>query len=102
MLKTYDQGCTACDWFDEIWAEPFTHPPCPECGSETVRRWRKVGMIRDEIPGGQVIENLGHTPVKVYSKSELKQEAQKRGLELRVQHVGTKGSDKSPFTTKWV
>lgn len=102
MLKTYDQQCQSCDWWDEIWSEPYVHPPCPKCGGVTERRWRKVGMIRDEIPGGQVIENLGHTPVTVYSKSELKLEAQKRGLELRVRHVGTKGGDRSPHTTRWI
>jgi hypothetical protein len=36
--------------------------------------------------GGQVIENLGHEPVTVYSKSELRREAAKRGLEPMVQH----------------
>lgn len=101
MLKTYDQGCMACEWLGEIWTEPYTHPPCPACGGMTERRWRRLGIIRDEIPGGQWIENLGHEPVKVYSQSELKAKAAERGLELRVKHVPVPGTDKSPYTTSW-
>ena len=40
------------------------------------------GIVRDEIVGGQVIENLGHEPVTVYSQSELRREAEARGLRL--------------------
>lgn len=101
MQKHYDQGCNSCEWSGEIWAEPYEMPPCPSCGGETERRWRSIGMIGDEIPGGQWIENLGDKPVKVYSKSELKHEAEKRGLQLNVKHVGKPGSDKSDITTRW-
>jgi hypothetical protein len=102
LLKTYDQGCTAlCVGRRSLDPALYVHPPCPECGGATERRWKRVGMIGDEIPGGQWIENLGDTPVKVYSKSELKAEAAARGLELRVKHAPLPGTDKSAHTTRW-
>lgn len=101
-MKKYDQTCKRCGWTDEIHAQPFVNPPCPECGGDTERIYLGgYGVIGDEIPGGLVVENLGHEPVKVYSKSELKFEAEKRGLVQRVQHIGTPGSDKNPNTTRW-
>lgn len=101
--KKYDQHCTVCDWQSEIFAEPGTHPACPVCQGPTERIYLGgYGMIGDEIPGGLVVENLGHHPVKVFSKSELKFEAEKRGLVQNVQHVGTPGGDKNPNTQRWV
>lgn len=101
-MKKYDQRCLACDWRAEIYAYPGQNPPCPLCDGETERIYLSgYGFIGDEIPGGLTVDNLGPTPVTVYSKSELRHEAEKRGLVSRVQHVGSRGSDKSPHTTKW-
>lgn len=99
---TYDQGCTLCEWEGEINSRPYSNPPCPACGAATERRWKAVGMVRDEIPGGQWIHNLGHVPVKVYSRSELRDKAAAAGLELRTKHVPLKGTDKSPFTQRFI
>jgi hypothetical protein len=55
----------------------------------------------NDIPGGLTLENLGHEPVTVYSRSELKRELQARGLVEFVRHVPVPGSDKSPHTTSW-
>jgi hypothetical protein len=101
-LKKYDQCCTKCDWNAEILVEPGTHPRCPKCKARTERFYiAGYGVIGDDIPGGLVLENLGDKPVTVYSKSEAKHEAAKRGLETFVRHVGTPGSDKNPHTTRW-
>jgi hypothetical protein len=101
VLKTYDQGCTVCAWEGEIWAKPYEHPPCPACSGVTERRWKKIGVIGDEIPGGQWIENLGPKPVKVYSKSERRALAAAQGLTEMVRHMPLPGSDKSPHTVRW-
>lgn len=102
-MKKYDQHCPTCGWTAEIYAMPHVHPECPRCGGPTERIYLGgYSVIGDEIPGGLVVENLGHEPVTVYSKSELKLEAEKRGLTQMVRHVGTQGSDKSPHTTRWV
>lgn len=101
-MKKYDQHCRACAWTAEIYARPGEHPPCPACGGETERIYRGgYGFVGDEIPGGLTVENLDNRPVTVYSKSELKFEAEKRGLVQKVRHVGAAGSDKSPHTTRW-
>lgn len=105
MAKRYDQHCTACDWQDEILAEPFTHPPCPKCGGETARYYPIGGtrhVISDEIIGGKFIENLGPQPVWVESKSQLRREIAARGLVEKVQHVGVQGSDHNPRTSRWI
>jgi len=66
----------------------------------------KFGAISDEIPGGLEIKhglcNEDGTPRRYYSKSEIAREAQRRGMTNYVRHVGSKGSDKSPHTVRWV
>ena len=59
-------------------------------------------VFQDSIPGGLVIENLGPKPVKVYSHSERKDIMRANGLSESVRHVGERGSDKSPHTSRWV
>ena len=67
---------------------------------------RANGVIPDDIPGGLVVEhglcNEDGSPRKYYSKSEMAREAKRRDLTNLVRHVGEKGSDKSPFTTRWI
>jgi hypothetical protein len=55
----------------------------------------------DSIPGGMVIDNLGHKPVKVYSHTERLKLMKERGLQEAVYHVPMPGSDKSPVTQTW-
>lgn len=103
-MPRFDQLCPACDWQDEIVVRPHEHPPCPRCGGETVRHYPIGGtrhVISDEIIGGTWIENMGHQPVYVESRSQYRRELEKRGLEQCVRHVGVKGSDKNPHTTRW-
>ena len=59
-------------------------------------------VFQDSIPGGLWIENMGPTPIKVYSKSEKKFEMEKRGLSEAVRHVGTQDGDRSPHTSRWI
>lgn len=63
-------------------------------------------VVADEIPGGMEIRhglcNEDGSPRRYYSKSEMAAEAKRRGLTNYVRHVGLKGSDKSPHTTRWV
>lgn len=48
------------------------------------------------------LENLGHEPVTVYSRSELKREMDARGLREFVRHVpDSPGGDSSKHTTRW-
>jgi hypothetical protein len=62
--------------------------------------------IGDDIPGGIEIDhgicNADGTPRRFYSKSEMNKAARAAGLIPFVRHVGSKGSDKSPFTSRWI
>lgn len=64
---------------------------------------RPLAVIDDQIVGGaRFFENLGHEPVWIESKSQLRAEMAARGLREKVRHVGEKGSDQSRNTTRWV
>ena len=102
-MPRFDQHCLTCTWDGEIVVRPFEDPPCPVCGGQTERLWRaSAAVIGDDIPGGLLIENLAHLPVKVYSKSELKRKMKEYGVEPYVKHQGVHGSDKSPYTSRWI
>jgi hypothetical protein len=102
-MPTFDQVCTKCGWIGEITVAPHHNPPCPTCGGQTERIYLGgYQVVGDEFPGGKTFENLGHRPVTVHSKSELKRVMEMRGLEPKVRHIGTPGSDRSPHTSRWV
>lgn len=50
---------------------------CPHGGADGA-----PNVITDDIPGGQVIEHLGHEPMTFYSKKAIIAEADRRGLRL--------------------
>jgi hypothetical protein len=82
---------------------------CEKCGQEmAIGGWPwcphepgATGAIDDSFIGGRTYENLGHSEVTVYSRSELRRELKARGLEEYVRHVPVPGTDKSPHTTSW-
>lgn len=102
-MPRHTQHCTTCQWVDDIFVAAHEHPPCPVCGSVTERLWsgKSASVAQDSWEGGKTFENLGHDPVTVYSRSELKRELKERGLEECVRHVPVPGTDKSPHTTNW-
>jgi len=102
-MPLYDFRCdNGHDKRDVLRSMAQRNDPCPDCGAAITRMHRGMNMIGDDIPGGLVVENLGDRPIRVYSKSALKWEAQKRGLSQHVRHVGVPGSDRSPHTSRWV
>ena len=102
-MPRYSQHCCACAWQDDIFVPVGTHPPCPQCGGQTERLWSgtSAGVTQDSWEGGKTFENLGHDPVTLYSRSELKRELKARGLQEMVRHVPVPGSDRSPHTSNW-
>ena len=87
--------CDKCEKVLEIGDFPF----CPHP--------HEVGfVIGDDIPGGLEIRhgicNEDGSPRKYYSKSEMRAEAKRRGVENVVEHVPERGSDKSKHTTRWI
>jgi len=105
-MPMYDRRCTVCAWTAIDVLEPVT-PPTVVCteGHATERAWLfgRSAVIHgdDRFIGGLTVENLGHEPVTVHSRSELKREMAARGLKPLVRHVGAPGSDKSKHTTRW-
>ena len=85
---------------------PHEMPPCPQCSGATERYYpigaATSGVLPDEIIGGRWYENLGHEPVYITSRSQLKRELAARGLVEKVRHVSEQGSDRSRFTTRWI
>lgn len=105
MTRRHNQHCLSCDWQDEICVEWFVHPPCPKCGGATERLWSAPRgghfVIGDEFVGGRVYHNLGHEPVRIQSRSELRAVLRARGLQEYVTHAGGVEGDRSPHTTRW-
>ncbi len=102
-MPRFTQHCLICDWSDDIFAAPFENPPCPTCGGASERLWvgEAASVCDDTYIGGKTFENLGHEPVTVHSRSELKRVMRERGLQECVRHVPVPGTDKSPHTTSW-
>jgi hypothetical protein len=105
VIRSYNQRCLSCDWQDEIQAEPFANPPCPTCGGATERLWSAPRgghfVIGDEFVGGRVYNNLGHEPMVIQSRSELRAVLKARGLREYVTHEGGTEGDRSAHTTRW-
>lgn len=85
--------CEKCHAVVEIGSWPF----CPH------GRHGRFAVISDAIVGGaRMFENLGHEPVWIETKSQLRHELAARGLREHVRHVGEQGSDKAKATTRWI
>lgn len=83
--------CPQCDRKAEALA--WDDDPVPVCAEHRVPmregdvRVEAVSVIDDQIEGGpRFFETLGHEPVWIESKSQLRREAEKRGLENIVRH----------------
>lgn len=103
-MPIFDRACE-CGWKKADCYEPSVcELACPDCGKPTVREWTSAVSVHgdDKFIGGRTFENLGHEPVTVYSRSELKREMEKRGLQPFVRHQPEQGSDKSKHTSRWV
>ena len=74
--------CERCGTTLEVGFYPFCK------GRPSDHEPRATAVIGDDIPGGQVIENLGHEPMVFYSKAAIRGEADRRGLRLRDQWAG--------------
>ena len=69
---------------------------CLDCGRMIVNEWPfcphgtlgKHGVIGDDIPGGQLIENLDHEPMWFYSKKAIREAADARGLRMMDEWAG--------------
>jgi len=109
-MPMYDRKCTGCGAIEYDVLEPIEAPAsaCNTCGSVTERAWlgRGAAVVDDSIPGGLEIKHgLCHpdgTPRRFDSKSEIAREAKRTGWVNYVVHEGSRGSDKSKHTSRWI
>lgn len=102
--------CNPCNTVEKRWlwnTDPV--PPCPACGAEReldgVAVGKSAAVIGDEIdimvPHG--LCNADGSPRRYRSRSELYRDMRNHGWSHdMVQHQPLPGTDKSPFTTRWV
>lgn len=90
-MPKYDLECVQCGQRQlNVYLASGQRPPCP-CGGATQTVWTGMshGIETDEsFIGGQVIENLAHEPITVYSRTELKEQMLKHGAEQRIKWAG--------------
>ena len=105
-MPVYDFRGVTCGHTFEQYARYDEVVPCPQCGDATEHIWLPCtrAIIGDEcdVTVENGLCNNDGTPRRYRSKSEMHKEAKKRGLEQHVVHQGSKGSDKSKFTSRWV
>ncbi len=106
-MPYYDRKCGSCEkLYIDCW-EPITAPAhACECGQPTQRvllpNGRKAIPDECDVWVKHGICNEDGTPRHYRSKSEMRRVARERGLEPYVQHIGTKGGDRSVHTSRWI
>jgi len=100
-MPRYDQRCLTCDWTGEVIVSPDAEVHCPSCGGQTEHVWTESPkVIDDTLPGGaRWVENLGHEPVWVETKTQLQAELDKRDLRLK-ESPNRNRHDTSPWATQ--
>ena len=110
-MPLYDRRCNKCGTeLRDVWeAVNYLAFDCreAECAGQMERVWlcsKAPGVISDEcdVWVRHGICNPDGTPRHYRFKSEMRAEAKRRGMENHVQHLGSKGGDKSPHTSRWV
>lgn len=106
-MPMYDRKCLSCEKVVVDCWESFSAPdPTCECGGIQERKimpTRRAG-IGDEIDVTikNGLCNPDGSPRRYTSRAELRREEQRRGMENHVVHIGSRGSDKSKHTVRWV
>lgn len=106
-MPIYDLVCPQGHELLDVYLKLGERPPCKTCGEPTSTLWRNSSkVISDEcdiwIKHG--ICNDDGTPRRYTSKSEMREEAKRRGLSNHVEHVTDPraGTDKSKHTQRWI
>ena len=89
-MPTFDSICTRCGYEETIVVVGGTHPNCARCQGPTEYVWRSYPaqiQTNEAFIGGLTIENLGHEPVTVYSRDELKAAMLRAGAEQQIHYV---------------
>lgn len=104
-MPFYDLTCPSAHTQRDVYLPVGVRPPCAECGQPTSTLWdTPCAVIGDECDV-TIRHGLCHddgSPRRYRSRSEIRREAQARGMTNYVEHVPARESDKSPHTTRWV
>lgn len=121
-MPMYDRQCDSCGFLmkDQLESINCVDYDCNQfwdddeagqvlfCSGVIRRVWLQGaanGVIDDSIPGGLEIKNaLCHpdgTPRRFDSHSDIKRAAEASGWTNVVEHIPSRGSDKSPHTVRW-
>lgn len=88
--KKYAYECEACGQKTTVmrWnTDPVADCPCGGRLHESSLSWeRNRGVVDDTVIGGRICETLGHEPFYYDSQSQLRREAERRGLVNVVRH----------------
>lgn len=105
-FKEWKIACSECDMTSEIWcwSYDFPLPTCTKCGAKDsilpipTNPASTLMIATDDIPGGIEIRhglvNDDGSPRKFYSKSDIKREANRRGLTIL-------GDTPKPYKVSW-
>ncbi len=106
MRTLIDTKCRGClrETIDAF-VETTMIPQCEACGETVERMWKAnpAGVLGDEIDVTvkHGLCNADGSPRRFRSRAEMKRVADSLGLRNHVEHVPTKGSDKSPHTQRF-
>ena len=92
-MPTFKQRRFVCGQCDrQVRCFAWDYDPAPVCADhgplheDSDERVQAHGVVDDTIIGGRWCETLGHEPVWIESHSQLRREAEKRGLVNVVKH----------------
>lgn len=109
-MPIYDLRCTQCGHITIDVLQPVegAQPNCQMCVGGVVERVWLPGQANAVIGDECDVEikhglcNPDGSPRRFRSKSEIRTAEKKAGVTNRVEHVGTRGGDRSKHTTRWI
>jgi hypothetical protein len=108
-MPFYDKRCNKCeaifiDVLEPVETAPLIHSGC---GGTIERAW--IGGVGSKVIGDEIDVTIRHglcnadgSPRRFRSRTEMNKVAKERDLINRVEHLGSKGSDRSKHTTRWI
>jgi hypothetical protein len=109
IVPVYDRKCGGCgDILLDCYEPPTApNPDCKVCGGVMARVW--LPGKANSVIGDEIDVEIKHglcapdgSPRRFRSRSELRQAEKAAGWVNRVEHLGTKGGDRSKHTTRWI
>lgn len=97
-MPRYDVVCGSGHEGEVVTRWDDRHAPCPTCGQPTERIWKASAAVR----GDECDFYDPNFERRFTSMAEHDRTLKQHGLVRKVRHVGTRGGDRSAYTTRWV